>query len=114
RRSGGGVGGGWRNRDAGPVGVLGADPERAGRRWRERVGVVLQSSSLYPNLTVIESLQVFAGYYRRPRNPAEVVEIIGLAEKRTARVRTLSGGQQRRLDLGLALIGDPELIFLDE
>jgi ABC-2 type transport system ATP-binding protein len=94
--------------------VLGTDPERAGRQWRERLGVVLQSSSLYPNLTVIESLQVFAGYYSRPRNPAEVVEIIGLAEKRTARVRTLSGGQQRRLDLGLALIGDPELIFLDE
>jgi ABC-2 type transport system ATP-binding protein len=105
---------GYRNRDAGTVEVLGADPQRAGRQWRERVGVVLQSSSLYPNLTVLESLQVFAGYYRRPRNPAEVVEIIGLAEKRTARVRTLSGGQQRRLDLGLALIGDPELIFLDE
>jgi ABC-2 type transport system ATP-binding protein len=94
--------------------VLGTDPQRAGRRWRERVGVVLQSSSLYPNLTVLESLEVFAGYYREPRKPTEVVEIIGLAERRDARVRTLSGGQQRRLDLGLALIGDPELIFLDE
>src|SRR5262249_27399076 len=86
----------------------------AGRRWRERVGVVLQSSSLYPNLTVRESLDVFAGYYTSPRDPAEVIEIVGLDEKRDARVRTLSGGQQRRLDLGLALIGDPELIFLDE
>jgi ABC-2 type transport system ATP-binding protein len=105
---------GYRSRDAGTVEVLGTDPERAGRQWRERVGVVLQSSSLYPNLTVIESLEVFAGYYRKPRNATEVVEIVGLAERRDARVRTLSGGQQRRLDLGLALIGDPELIFLDE
>ena len=105
---------GYRERDAGSVEVLGVDPARAGRSWRERVGVVLQSSSLYPNLTVAESLGVFAGYYRAPRNPSEVVEIIGLGEKRDARVRTLSGGQQRRLDLGLALIGDPELVFLDE
>jgi ABC-2 type transport system ATP-binding protein len=105
---------GYRDRDAGTVEVLGADPQRANRRWRERVGVVLQSSSLYPNLTVQESIEVFAGYYPAPRDPSEVVEIVGLGEKRDARVRTLSGGQQRRLDLGLALIGDPELIFLDE
>ncbi len=105
---------GYRRRDGGTVEVLGTDPERAGTAWRERVGVVLQSSSLYPNLTVRESLEVFAGYYRSPRNAAEVIEIVGLAEKRDARVRTLSGGQQRRLDLGLALIGDPDLIFLDE
>jgi ABC-2 type transport system ATP-binding protein len=78
------------------------------------VGVVLQSSSLYPNLTVRESLRVFAGYYARPRDPDEVTGIVGLGEKRDARVRTLSGGQKRRLDLGLALIGDPTLIFLDE
>jgi len=94
--------------------VLGADPQRAGSAWRERVGVVLQSSSLYPNLTVRESLDVFAGYYSSPRDVDEVIEIVGLAEKRDARVRTLSGGQQRRLDLGLGLIGDPDLIFLDE
>jgi len=105
---------GYRARDAGTVEVLGADPQRAGSAWRERVGVVLQSSSLYPNLTVRESLDVFAGYYSSPRDVDEVIEIVGLAEKRDARVRTLSGGQQRRLDLGLGLIGDPDLIFLDE
>jgi ABC-2 type transport system ATP-binding protein len=105
---------GYRKRDGGTVDVLGADPQKAPRAWREHVGVVLQSSSLYPNLTVSESLRVFAGYYARPRDPDEVTGIVGLGEKRDARVRTLSGGQKRRLDLGLALIGDPTLIFLDE
>jgi ABC-2 type transport system ATP-binding protein len=105
---------GYRERDGGEIEVLGVDPQRAGRAWRERVGVVLQSSSLYPNLTVRESLAHFAGYYQRSRDVAEVVEIVGLSEKADARVRTLSGGQKRRLDLGLALVGDPELIFLDE
>jgi ABC-2 type transport system ATP-binding protein len=105
---------GYRNRDDGTVEVLGIDPQRADRAWREQVGVVLQSSSLYPNLTVRESLDVFAAYYAHPRDAGEVCAIIGLAEKSKARVRTLSGGQKRRLDLGLALIGDPTLIFLDE
>jgi ABC-2 type transport system ATP-binding protein len=105
---------GYRKRDGGAVEVLGSDPQHTDAGWRERVGVVLQSSSLYPNLTVRESLDLFAGYYARPRTPGEVIEIVGLDEKRNARVRTLSGGQKRRLDLGLALIGDPELIFLDE
>jgi ABC-2 type transport system ATP-binding protein len=105
---------GYRDRSAGSIDVLGADPQRADPSWRERIGVMLQSSSLYPNLTVREHLRVFAGYYARPREHEEVVEIVGLGEKADARVRTLSGGQKRRLDLGLALIGDPELIFLDE
>jgi ABC-2 type transport system ATP-binding protein len=105
---------GYRSPDGGSVEVLGIDPRRSGTAWRQRIGVMLQSSSLYPVLTVRESLRVFAGYYATPRDPEEVIGIIGLTEKADARVRTLSGGQQRRLDLGLALIGDPELIFLDE
>jgi ABC-2 type transport system ATP-binding protein len=105
---------GYRKRDGGTVEVLGVDPQRSGTAWRERIGVMLQSSSLYPNLTARESLQVFAGYYAKPRDVDEVIEIVGLAEKAGSRVRTLSGGQQRRLDLGLALVGDPELVFLDE
>jgi ABC-2 type transport system ATP-binding protein len=105
---------GYRKRDAGTVEVLGTDPQKASSAWHEQIGVMLQSSSLYPNLTVRESLRVFAGYYSRPRDPDEVVELVGLTEKRDVRVRKLSGGQQRRLDLGIALIGDPQLIFLDE
>jgi ABC-2 type transport system ATP-binding protein len=105
---------GYRRRDAGTVEVLGEDPERAGGDWRERIGVVLQSSAMYANLTVAESLALFAGYYRASRSVAEVIELIGLEEKRDARVKSLSGGQKRRLDLGLALAGNPELLFLDE
>jgi ABC-2 type transport system ATP-binding protein len=104
---------GYRERTAGDVEVLGVDPQQAGREWREKLGVVLQSSSLYPNLTVRESVRTFGGYYEQPRDVDEVVELVGLAEKAGARVRTLSGGQKRRLDLALALVGDPELIFLD-
>ena len=105
---------GYRRADGGTVSVLGEDPQRAGLDWRERIGVVLQSSAMYQNLDVTESLELFAGYYERPLEVDRVIELIGLSEKRRARVRTLSGGQKRRLDLGLGLIGDPEILFLDE
>jgi len=105
---------GYRKRDGGEVEVLGVDPANARGEWREQIGVVLQSSAMYDTLTVTEMLRLFAGYYREPRPVDEVVELAGLQEKRDERVRRLSGGQRRRLDLALALIGDPELIFLDE
>jgi ABC-2 type transport system ATP-binding protein len=105
---------GYRKRDGGEVEVLGADPARAAEDWRERIGVVLQSSAMYETLTVAEMLRLFAGYYGEPRPVDEVAALVGLQEKLDERVRRLSGGQRRRLDLGLALIGDPELIFLDE
>jgi len=105
---------GYRSRNGGDVRVLGEDPERAGSSFRARIGIVLQSSAVYHLLTVREILELFAGYYPSPRRPDEVIELVGLEGSRDARVRTLSGGQLRRLDLALALVGDPELIFLDE
>ena len=105
---------GYRRRDDGVVSVLGADPARAGSEFRARIGIVLQSSAVYPLLSVREILELFAGYYERARAVDEVIELVGLTERREVRVRTLSGGQLRRLDLALALVGDPELIFLDE
>jgi ABC-2 type transport system ATP-binding protein len=105
---------GYRTPDAGEVDVLGEDPRSAGSDWRQRIGIVLQSNKLDPYLTVRESLQLYAGYYRSPRPVDEVIELIGLGGKADARTNSLSGGQQRRLDVGMALVGDPQLLFLDE
>jgi len=105
---------GYRRRDGGSATVLGFDPGDAPRGLRERMGVVLQQSELSPLLTVRETHRLFAGYFANPRDVDEVVELVGLAEKRDARVKSLSGGQKRRLDLGVALVGNPELVFLDE
>ena len=105
---------GYRKRSGGEVSVLGEDPQQAGREWRERIGIVLQSGRLDPYLTVRESLGLYAGYYNAPRPIDEVIELVGLEGKAEERASRLSGGQQRRLDVGMALIGDPELLFLDE
>ncbi|HEX8133304.1 MAG TPA: ABC transporter ATP-binding protein [Actinomycetes bacterium] len=105
---------GYRRRSAGEVEVLGFDPERGERSFRERIGIVLQSAGIDRELTVEETVGLFGGYYLHPRDAGDVVDLVGLGEKRTARVKTLSGGQQRRLDLALGIVGDPDLIFLDE
>jgi ABC-2 type transport system ATP-binding protein len=105
---------GFRPRSAGEVEVLGMDPEHAGRDFRERIGIVLQSSGLDRNLSVRETVGFYRGYYPRPRDADEIIELVGLTEKSDARVKALSGGQRRRLDLALGIVGDPSLIFLDE
>jgi ABC-2 type transport system ATP-binding protein len=105
---------GHRKRTAGDARVLGEDPEHADRWWRSRVGVVLQSSRVEPQLTVRECLELYAGYYPAPRSVQEVIELVGLKTRSEVRCGQLSGGQQRRVDVALALVGDPELVFLDE
>ncbi len=105
---------GYRKRSAGEVSVLDLDPADAGRDWRARIGIVLQQSKTHPELTVRETLELFAGYYPSPLAVPATISQVGLEEKAETRVGRLSGGQQRRLDVGMALVGDPELLFLDE
>ena len=108
---------GFRTRDAGEVKVLGFDPAtqgRASREWRNRIGIVLQSTSDAGDLTVSETISHFSGYYSNPRNPEEVIAAVGLEDKSKDLIRNLSGGQRRRLDVALGIIGNPELLFLDE
>ena len=108
---------GFRTRDAGTVSVLGFDPQTRGhqsREWRNRIGIVLQSSADAGDLTVLETIDHFSGYYSNPRKVDEVIHAVGLTEKENALIRNLSGGQRRRLDVALGIVGNPELLFLDE
>lgn len=105
---------GYRDRTGGEVSVLGVDPRRGGLDWKARLGIVLQTSSESGNVTVVEQLRHFAGFYANPRNIDEVIDAAGLREKATTRISKLSGGQRRRVDVALGIIGRPELLFLDE
>ncbi|MGB2694047.1 MAG: ABC transporter ATP-binding protein [Dehalococcoidia bacterium] len=105
---------GHRDRDAGDVTVLGYDPRRGERGLRQRIGIVLQSTGVEPYLKVEEAIELYRGYYPHPRSLDDIIEVVGLQEQRSSRVRRLSGGQQRRLDVAIGLAGDPELLFLDE
>lgn len=105
---------GHRQRTSGSVLVLGTDPSSAGRQFRERIGIVLQTTALEKELTVSEAVETFAAVYARSLPPPEVINLVGLEEKAGERIKTLSGGQQRRLELALGIVGDPDLLFLDE
>ena len=105
---------GYRDRTSGEVSVLGHDPGKAGAWWRSRIGIVLQSTSDLADLTVEEVIGHFRTFYPAPRDVDEVIVAVGLEEKRTTTSRDLSGGQRRRLDVALGILGDPELLFLDE
>jgi len=105
---------GYRDRDGGNVSVLGEDPARAGLSWRNKIGIVLQNNNDAAEITVEEILNFFSDYYVNPRNVDEVIQAVGLEEKRKSRGRELSGGQRRRLDVALGILGNPELLFLDE
>ncbi|GAA3914725.1 ABC transporter ATP-binding protein [Actinoplanes auranticolor] len=105
---------GHRRRDSGEVRVLGQDPATGGRAWRARIGIVLQSATDAADLTVAETVRHLAGFYPRPRSAAEVIELVGLSAQAKAKVRALSGGQRRRLDVALGIVGRPEVVFLDE
>ncbi|MEV6115531.1 ABC transporter ATP-binding protein [Streptomyces sp. NPDC052109] len=105
---------GNRSRDGGEVSVLGADPATGTRAWRSRVGIVRQDESAPAELTVRETVRHFARYYPRPRDPEEVIGLVGLEARKNSRIKALSGGQRRRLDVALGVIGDPELLLLDE